>query len=310
MKDIAENLKRLSESSISVLHGCPRRYQLYKLMKRINAQEDGEEHSIFGTSVGVGVQEYLTSGNMNRAILSTFLSWEGDLDDTYGARSKKTLWHAIMGVQQFPAFKDTELRDYELFYYEGKPATELGFLIDFGHGFYYRGFLDALLRNKRTGKFLVYEGKTTKYSNIHEAVYKNSSQALGYSVIVDTIVKKLGLPPEASSFEVFYGVYKTSPQLWQGFLFPKSHTSRADWIKNIYTDIQHIAEYAENDHFPKYGSNCYAFFRPCEFFEYCHMPDSILLRTIQEPEEDIFEKYQFHFTAEEIIQAQLERHET
>lgn len=308
---IHPNLKKLSDSSIKLLHSCPRRFQLYRLFGGMGYTEDGEnENLLFGSAVGAGTQELFISNDVDKAIVAAAIAWEGSLDDSLGARSKKTIWHAIEATQKFYEFRHQVLSDYEVLLVDGKPAAELGYMIDFGDGFVHRGFLDLLLVSKRTGDLLVYEGKTTKFSNLHDAVYKNSGQGLGYDIVVEAIAKKLNITRQYDNYDVLYSVYKSGSGEWQEFRFPKSNTSRAMWLKQILREIQHIAEYAQDDFFPRYGENCYAFFRPCPYFELCGMQDNSL-RILPEQVPiavDDDSRYTFRFTLDELIEAQLERY--
>jgi len=86
--------------------------------------------------------------------------------------------------------------NYELVYVDGKPAVELGFRVFCLNEFKVRGFIDLVLRDKRDGKLLVFELKTTRFTNVHPAMYKNSGQALGYSLILDYVSQKLGIALE------------------------------------------------------------------------------------------------------------------
>lgn len=308
---IHPNLKKLSESSLKLFHGCPRRFQLYRLFGSMGITEEGEnENLLFGSAVGAGSQELFISGDMDKAILATALAWEGYLDDDLGARSKKTIWHAIEAVQRFYEFRHSTLSEYDVLLVDGKPASELGYVVDCGDGFQHRGFLDLLLVHRRSGDLLVFEGKTTKYSNLHEAVYKNSSQGLGYDIIVEAIAKKIGIAREEGNYDVFYAVYKTGSGEWQDFRFPKSNSSRAMWIKQLLREIQHISEYALDAFFPRHGDNCYNFFRPCPYLDLCNLSDESL-RILPEQvavSKDDDSKYTYRFTIEELITAQLERY--
>lgn len=312
--NVHPNLQKLSESSRRLFHSCPRRYQLYRLFQGLK-QEDGDEHLSFGSAVGEGSQSLLiNSDDMDLALWKTFLAFKGDITDNFAARIKKTFWHAMTGVQKFYEFRHTALQDWEVLHYgpNNTPAVELGYTIDCGDGFVDRGLLDALLINKRSGHLMVYEGKTTTYNKVHDAAYKNSGQALGYSIIVDGIAKQLGITMELDNYDVFYGVYKSSGQEWEAFRFPKNNTQRAMWIKQLFRDIQHIAEYAQDEYFPRYGESCYAFFRPCPYLEICNMSDRALmiadLDKIEIVEDDV-DRYPFKFTLDELIQVQLEKHQ-
>lgn len=307
------NLKLLSHSSRVLLHKCPRKYQLYKLLE--TSREDTID-TAFGNAVGTGIQEYMHSGSLPKAYMAAFLIWRLDLLEEDQKGKKKTFWHALVAIDKFAAEWDFgSLHEYQLVYTQGpsgpKPAIELGFQIDFGGGFTDRGFLDALLQHKYTKEFVVYEGKTSAAFASSEAEYKNSAQHVGYSVVVDAVVAQLGLPEVTSSYKVLTNIYKSKNTEWELLEFTKTYVSRALWIRSILLDIKHILEYTEEDYFPMHGESCNDFFRPCQFFGICEMSNRVLLGGKEVTEivvkQDRPEDYQYHFTVDQLIEAQLEK---
>jgi hypothetical protein len=112
-------------------------------------------------------------------------------------------------------------------HYEGKPACELSFAIYLPDGFIYRGFVDAVLRNRKTGAVRVLECKTHSGTTINPATYKNSAQAIGYSIVLDAIF------PELSSYDVLYHAYSSKREEYEMIPFEKSYYARALWIREL-----------------------------------------------------------------------------
>lgn len=301
---IHPNLKQLSNSSLVTLHKCPRKYELDKLFKTENADDDF--HLVFGSLVGTGIQEILEHGDITKAYWKLFIDKKGQLDEDFGSIKSKTFYHALIAVDRFVILRNTRFRDFDLAYFNGKPATELSFTIDCGNGFNYRGFIDAVLINRITKEIVVVECKTTSFSNIHEAVFKHSGQSIGYSVIIDTLVSLLKLE-EKSSYKVFYPIYKAGKGEWEVMEFQKTHVARAQWIKNVLLDKSYIEERVADGYFPMRGESCYDFFRPCEYFDICEMSNKSLQLDKAKEKIESEEKYQFKFSLEELIEAQLEK---
>ena len=303
--EIHPNLKQLSNSSSVTLHRCERRYELDKLMPQV---QDPDHHLRFGSVVGIGVQELLTTLSLDKALWSVFLAWDAALEADEGSsewKDKKTFWHALAAIEKFNVPMQGCFANFRLATLAGRPATEIGFSIDCGDGFFYRGFIDAVMIDTSSNEIVVIECKTTKFSKVHEAQYKNSGQALGYALLIDAIIKSEGLS-YGSSYKVYYPVYKTGALEWEVFPFTKTSTKRALWIKDILLDINHIIERATDGYFPMRGESCYEFFRPCPHFGRCEY-DNKMLFSGSPPvvREERKSKYDFHFSLAEIIEGQL-----
>jgi hypothetical protein len=161
--DIDYRIRQLSYSSITTLATCPRKFQLYKL-RTTHREAEREKQTVtfaFGHVVGEAIQLALEGRSEQEIVLHTFLGWHADLF-AQDERGKKSFWEAVIALKRFRSICAAGfLQDYELVYYEGKPACELSFAILFPDGFRYRGFVDAVLRHRHSGKIIVLECKTT-----------------------------------------------------------------------------------------------------------------------------------------------------
>ena len=300
---MVRNLKGMSHSGRSTLHSCPRKYELDKLIGKREQTVD----TLFGTAVGNGVQELFISRSLPSAILTTFLSWK-DTDSLFEEddnKGKKNVWFAIHAVIQFNSLLDTLFSDYDLAILSGKPACEVGFKIDLGDGYSERGYIDVVLVHKKLRKLLLLELKTTKFKEVNEAMFKNSNQALGYNVVVDSISESLNLPEDDNYF-VVYPIYKTGSMEWDVQQFEKSLHAKARWIAGLLEDKEKVVRHLESGYFPMHGESCYDFFRECPFFGMCEMNNKTLLMGVDMTvEEEKDEKFMFHFSLEDIINKQL-----
>jgi PD-(D/E)XK nuclease superfamily len=302
------NLRTMSYSGLQTLLSCEKKYELSRLIPADTTEDNDENgHLDFGTIVGNGIQELLIHGDMDKALFQAFLTWPDNLESDRGLKSAKTFWHAVQAIEKFTELMYGPLDGYELAVFNGKPAVELGFRIDLGSGFVYRGKLDALLIHKVTREFLPLECKTTGWNVVHEAQYANSAQAIGYGIVIDAVA--VGMAVEYNSYDVIYPVYKTKAQEWTAFRFPKSNTSRAKWLETLILDVMHIQQYAEWKLFPMRGGSCFSYNKPCRFFSTCTMATNLL---VSDPKYikvryDKKEDYPLEFTFEELVQAQLDK---
>lgn len=309
------NLKLLSHSSDSLLHLCDRKYQIYKLRPTFGnldlAEEDnGSYHLSFGSIVGIGVAQYLTDQNMDNVYWEMFKAWDRVLDDEEGLDKKKTFYHALMAIDRFKLYHASEFRNYDLVSFNGKPATELGFSVDCGDGYYYRGKLDALLFNRVNEQLVPFEIKTTGSYVLDEAMYKNSGQGGGYKLIVDAISRIVNIPVKPS-YNVEYSVYQSKPQEWNRFTFKKTNHNLARWIKNIFMQKRRIELNSENNFWPMNGDACFNFNKKCKYFGACEMRDGILFgENMEKVEAKNIEldriSYEFHFKLEDLINMIME----
>lgn len=301
-------LRTISYSSLLTLHSCPRKFELNRLVPRVgNEDEDEAGHLDFGSIVGIGVQELIVTGDMNRAIFQMFLSWKDNLESERGEKSKKTFWHAIVAVQKFTEVSNGPLSSYEVTHFSGRPAIELGFAIDCGEGFRYRGKLDVLMIHKQTREFLPIEIKTTGSYSVDEAAYGNSSQGLGYGVVIDRVAHEMGI--EYSSYHVLYPVYLTKAMEWRVFRFKKNNTERALWLQSLLLDIGDVGKYHSLEYFPTRGESCYSYGRQCRWYGTCSLQNEALMGEIEKipVRYDKIGEYPLKFTIKELVEAQVER---
>lgn len=305
MAETDPRIKLLSYSSMLTLHTCPRKYQLYKLNSKVEFSEDvaGSVTFAYGHAVGAGIQALLEGKSYEQTLWQEFLAWDIDLLAD-NPKMNKSFWGAMNALKQFDSMRSNGyLEDYELVTYQDKPACELSFVIHFPDDFKYRGFVDAVLRHKITGEVIVLEVKTTNSSNVNPAQYKNSAQAIGYSIVLDVLF------PELSSYRVLYLVYQTKAEEYVQIPFDKSYYSRALWIRELLLDIEMIKLYEETEIYPMHGESCYSFFRECEYLQVCTLSTERLAtpfteETQQKIDEDLA-KFQINITLNDLITAQL-----
>jgi len=304
---IDPRILNLSYSSLLELHSCPRKLELSRLGSIAETSETQEETITFsyGQIVGLGIQLVLENKSEDEILWQMFLGWKPEFFAD-NPKQNKSFAHAVFAIQKFVALRsDGFLDDYELVIYNGKPACELSFLIHLPNKFKYRGFVDAVLRHKYTGAILVLECKTSSAQSLNPATYKNSAQAIGYSVVLDVMF------PELSSYEVLYLVYSTKQLQYETLTFFKSYVQRARWIRELILDTEIIYTYAENDLFPMRGESCFSYFRECKYMGLCQMSTDKLVPepspTLQDEIDKKNSEYQIQITLDDLINSQLSK---
>lgn len=298
-------LQQLSYSSLLNLHSCPRKFQLQKLSADIEEFESDSSKITFafGHVVGHGIQKSIEGATESQCIWEMFLMWNTDLLDS-NPKQNKSFWLAVMAVQKFRAMQSEGfLVDYELVYHNDKPACELGFVINFPGSFRYRGFVDIVLRHKYTGEVLVLELKTSSATNLNPAMYKNSAQAIGYSVVLDVLF------PDLSSYKVLYLIYQSKSYEYNSMDFVKTYVQRALWIKELLLDIDMIQMYESEKVYPMHGESCYSFFRECDYLNICQLSTELIAKKLTQKVLDKIanEEYSVNLTLADLIESQLNK---
>lgn len=300
--NIDYRIRQLSYSSLLTLHQCPRKFELYRKRTTFRTEESLKSTITFafGHVVGEAIQLALEGLSEDAIIFKMFMGWHADLF-AVDEKAAKSFWWAVTALQRFNELRSQGFLDeYELVYYDNKPACELSFSINFPDGFRLRGFVDAVLRHKVTGEILVLECKTTGNSTINPATYKNSSQAIGYSVVLDHLY------PELSSYKVLYLIYQTKSREYNPIPFAKSFLQRALWIRELLLDIETIKMYEEAEIYPMHGESCTSFGRDCEYFQTCTLSTDHLTKPCTPEEEDTTD-YQVKITLDDLLDSQLRK---
>ena len=298
-------LKLISNSSLCSVHSCPRRYQLTKLYPL--ATRDATIHTEFGKAFGEGMQVLLSGSSLQDAVLSAVPLWTLDLEEE---EKGKSFWHCITALEKFSLIMQTSaLSEYEVarFGPEQKPACELSFSIALPDGFYYRGYVDIVMRHRLTGTYLVVDIKSTGSNYINPAKYTHSTQALGYSVVMDHVA------PGQSQYEVMYYEYSTSTHKFTDHIFMIGNLQRAEWLRDLLLDIQIMKLYNTYSEWPKHGESCLSYNRPCQFLDVCTMSTDSLcgsskeLADAAELDSRKLVDYDIVVSLEQLIESQLDR---
>ncbi len=312
-RQLSRHRNVLSHSILSGLHSCARRLALEKIQANIAVgaaiPEPVNIDFVFGHSVGAGVQALFAFSDISSALYAAFLSWRAPLDlghEDFLKRKKKSIERACLAVEQFEEFRRSDdLEGWEIYRLpDGRPAIEISFCIDLGKTKYF-GHIDLILRNRFTGRIAVGEIKTTGYNSPDAALYQNSGQAIGYSLILDRIVGEL------ADYDVMYFIYSPTGDGWQFLPFAKSASKKLEWIQDRLIDSGHLQQYFKLEHFPQNGASCFQFNRRCQFFGECEIVDKPALRSLPElstPEEvEGAYKVDYYFDVQELISNQVER---
>lgn len=307
-------------SLLTGLHECPRRYELNKLQANhpSNTVDTGIVNLDFsyGHAVGAGIQTYAATGNVQAAIFAAMLAWKAPHDaeklDKRDNFTGKSLAYAVLAVEKFAFWWKENMDEWEVVVLpNGKKAVELAFAIDFQNGRYHFGHIDTVIRHRVSSKLAVWEGKTTGFESVDEAMYANSNQALGYSVVVDAIAKEIGA--DGTEYEVFYIVYSSKAREFQLLPFGKTRSQRAEWLQDTLLDHASLDTYKRIGFYPKRGESCISRYGyRCNWFGTCTMRNDSLfpgleMKSLSPDELHSIEALDFVFKLEDLVATQQER---
>lgn len=286
----------LSYSGLEVLHTCPRKFELEKARAPEIPSGESSLDLVAGSAFGSGFAHYLLTGNLEAAHWEAYKRWtfpdgiNKPSISIYEASKKKSFHLISMHLQKYAASNELAERGWSVWTLpNGKPAIEVGFRIALPNGYYYRGFIDAILQHY-TGKLTALEVKTSGFKDAHIANWQNSFQGMSYALIVDLI--------SGQSFEEQLFFIAEFPDLGQQILdFWRGPLDKYSWLPALALDIQHIETYKRTNHFPMRGSSCFNYFRPCPHLGTCN-----LKRTVPYVNSDKEDKpYDFEFTLAELL---------
>lgn len=198
---------------------------------------------------------------------------------------------------------DTLLLDYDVVFHNGKVAAELSFKMVINDDYYFVGHIDLVLQHKYTKVYTVLEVKTTglQLKNL-EPQYGNSGQAIGYSIALDTITGQ-----KHDRFEVLYLVGQIGKNPFDAEIkvlpFRKTLLDRLNWFMSVGIDVERLKTMKELGVYPKRGSSCLSFNRPCQHYQTCGMSSLDIPKT-EEPDETV---YDFTFDMMELVEDHVER---
>jgi len=287
---------RLSHSTFNLLNDCERKFQLEKLLVN-DTERDETEHTAFGKGFGAGVATYLTTQDRDRSIFEAWLAYMPELET-----DKKSISRCVAAMEAAFPHLDTILMDYEVVSFDDRPAVELSFRLDINENYYFVGYIDTVLRNRYSGQHVVFECKHTGMQ-LHDLspLYKNSGQALGYSITLDKITGK-----ELSSYGVLYFVAQLgkdfTPQI-HAFNWTKTLLDRLNWFITLGMDVKHLEEMARLNIYPKRGESCLKYNRPCKYFGVCDLHSLDAKKKI--PVDTI--EYNFVYNLDDLVQDHLAR---
>lgn len=296
---------RISYSSLNLFSSCPRKFEFNKLYPR-----RARDYDTFAADVGkclhAGYQQYLVNRSEHDAFWAMAMSYpyEAEWNQDNDFRSFETctvLLEEMIQSAQMLEFRVAQIKrpltdeeKVQLAFRVGQglpceydssgitvPAIEVpfelrldGIVLPDGRGVAVTGFVDAFLINTMTERFRTMDIKThrsfQRYGSDRTAKYKYDEQQVPYGIVLEHIQDK-----PVDEFEVLYLdclVDLAEPKV-ELYTFEKDRQSIQEWLVDTVLRVQNIQTFMEMDYFPRRGTNCLSWNKPCFFLDICALRD-------------------------------------
>ena len=300
---------RLSHSTNSLLRGCERKFQKTKLLHNPLPRENTPA-TVFGKAYGAAAQHYMvlrTMGEtvqtaMDSSIYEAYLSYSPALED-----DRRFMERVIYCIQAAQGFHEQQLMEWEIAELGGRFAAEMSFRIDIDDKYYYVGYLDLVLKNRRNGRYAVTDYKSTSMRGEDLSPnYKFSDQVLGYTMVLDAAAGK-----ELSEFDTNFwicqlpssGISSIYQPKFKAYTFPKTLKDRFEWFLKLYLDVNYLETLSNLDVYPRRASHCTSYNKTCHFFNECQYTESDKPGIYEEDKTE----YQFNYKLEDLFKDHQER---
>ena len=290
---------RVSHSSLSMFRSCARKFEFRK-MYTSNLREESFAAKI-GTALHIGFQHYLMHKDEEAALWEMMLNYPVEMvyDKQYDSnRQLDACYASLMALIHNAAMSDWELIDVIDLDGNSRPAIEVPFelqILDFSLDGEFNedgtphipvvltGFMDAIMHNKEENKYRVFDAKTHRLSAENLAPkYEFDEQQVPYGIILE---HQLG--HTIDGFEVTYlsQYIDTLQPFTEPYTFYKNRELLEDWVRNLYFTLKQMSEFYKLEWWPRAssGDSCFAYQKPCIFWQYCNERSPEKIRRLLDP---------------------------
>lgn len=276
----------VSYSSLSLLEGCPRKFEFNKMHLQIDRTENHAPG--VGTALHRAFQHYVVHKDEDAALMQLMLAYPFELEheDTYGERSLEAAFATFMALKDSWDWGGYEIVEINCLDGVRRPAIEVPFQIDFA-GFSldgefnsdgtpripvaYRGFIDFFFYKKLADRFRAVDLKThrRKLKDL-TAVWAFDDQVLPYGLVLEHTLGR-----EIAAFDVEYlaaYVDLQTPKVVP-YEFTKSRADVEDWFTKTMMQLNMLQQFVRNQWFPRQSHACTSWNRTCQHFEVCQSRD-------------------------------------
>lgn len=289
----------ISDSSRGLLHSCARKFEFRKLY--LHPRRDFGVAAELGKALHSGFQTYLVSKDEDRAIFDYMTKYPIEMCDApMDDRSLEAGYYTLMSMINATPLLQYKIAEIKCHDDVVRPAIEVPFQIDLD-GFTipspqgpiavsYIGYIDTIFWDDGEQEYIVLDIKTTKRKQDDlSPIYAFDEQCVPYGLVLEYM--KGG---KINGFKVEYlacNIDVLNPNI-QKHGFNKSQEDLDDWYRALRVDLNLLSVYISGRWFPRTGggSSCFAFNKPCEFYDICTVRDPEIVQQIIAEEKEIIER--------------------
>ncbi len=283
---------RMSHSSQATYRSCSRKLEFKKFRPQTARDESIDTGS--GKSLHAGYQEYLISGDRDKAVWEMMLEYPIHLcSNPTNVKSLEACYATLNCMLDTGSFREYGIADIKCLDGVTRPAIEVPFQIDIKDfslsderhiPVTYVGFIDAILYDVILDEYLVVDIKTTRrYMDDMDAVYYYDEQCIPYAIVLERILGHSLDNLTVKYMSVFLDIEKPKVSPYE---YIKTKEDVEDWARGLLVDLQTIKMYYSMNWFKRNPNACAAFGRTCQFFKICNKRDDESINsylTLDEP---------------------------
>jgi len=287
----------LSHSSLGVFDSCERKMEFRQFFGTPLVKEDSYPGDV-GNAIHRGFGEWLITEDEDKAIMAYALKFPFAQEFSKPSNSQRSF---EAGVSTLLALTNHGfLRQHQIVKINTlDKGVQYGVEVPFafhitGAPFpfpvYFVGFIDCVLYNHITGRFIVTDLKTTRMNmDDPTALYQYDQQTIPYGVILEHLLNKPIREFETAYLHCYIDLLEPKVRLLE---YTKSEQDLLDWKLSLFNKIDRMAHSYKTGMFMRasHGTTCMSYNRACYFHDVCMHREHRVLQMIVggEPRKELF----------------------
>ena len=274
-----------SHSIDGTFDSCARRFEFRHVIGMVPDVDDSGFAADAGTAMHEAIQQWTRNRSEQEAYMTLMRWWPWEAEDLKERTDSRNFAQATLlleALMNHPFWDDWEPAVLP----DGTAAIEIPYRINFMSlgGFIHpvtkrrtflakQGKMDWILRNRKDGRLMVADLKTTTYDeSLHHAAFRFSGQGGGYGMVLSAAVghdfRKYGL--DVCYLMAEFGTYGPNVRPLEYHIEPDEVE---DMIRTEQQRLQRMLMHAHESWWPRTTHGCKFYSTPCGYLDVCHRRD-------------------------------------